>query len=180
MDMEFLVRAVSGGGKSCPLFLPCSQRQDCGTAGLQKGVSVTWRRPHHPTLFYAPPPPSREHWVTFNLHQEGEQLCIHCHCLQHFSLVWFHVGVGRVFLCFFCFCFFFCFFHFFGGVCILVYKRVICVSFLSFMLFIDVASFCVCVCVLKRIKPHAHAVEILWSALAQWMLISLCLLVVFF
>lgn len=66
-------------------LLPRSQRRTAAPLDC-KGVSVTWRLPH-PILS-----PSWENWVTFNLHQEGEQMCIHCHCLQHFLLVWFHVG----------------------------------------------------------------------------------------
>lgn len=49
-------------------------------------------------FFFFSPRNSRENWVTFNLHREGEGVCIHCHCLQHFSLVWVHGWEGCSFI----------------------------------------------------------------------------------
>ena len=87
---------------------------------------------------------------------EGErvQTSVHCHCLQHFSLVRFHLGGGGMLFLFGCIL---CW-----GWEVLKYRRNVFFFPSSFNAVIDVASlFCCCSCFCKLIRPHAHAVEIL-------------------
>lgn len=58
-------------------------------------------------------------------------------------------------------------FLFYFRVCILVYKKKGNLRLISVVYAVYQCGIFLCVCVLKRIKPHAHAVEILWSALAK-------------
>lgn len=85
---------------------------------------------------------------------DGERVrtSVHCHCLQHFSLVWFHLGWEG--------CCFYLGVFFVGGWEVIEYQHN--VSF-PFNAVIDVASFFFLFLFyfFKLIRPHAHAVEIL-------------------